>query len=441
MPSRLPACAILLCALLLASRVWACDALVGDYSARPGKPAMLRIEKTAKGAFTARVRDDDGNWSREAVPAKDASKDVVSLAKAECALSTPYGALIKAPVGGTYRFGIEAGQSTAVHLAKTGYLLIILGAFQEDGADLYRTASKGAPPPAAPPPPDPTAGQEVQGAPACPGGKRPDMTQASFDALPAGVREGFRSHPPEWRNAFLCGQYLSSLMSQDAPAEDAKADAGSKADRKADFAQIAQLLSAGQVPRTADGMENWWPAAADFLLHNRPTSHKQAIPLRDDGYGLFTKTIMPRLPYPASEDLAGYPSEVEKFVAEAAHMPETQAVFTLEYLRRMGVLTMRPTPDADMIAARILWAALAGDVSDKAFAMIATAAGPIATRDPDLLRREIDDGNLLGVRRLLALGADPTPADMLVLARDGGSPQMYELIHKAVGAYKPPKTK
>lgn len=459
MPLRLPACAILLCALLAASKAWACDALVGDYASAPGRPAMLRIEKAA-GGYTARIKTDSGGWAPEAVPAQNAAKDVASLARAECALATPVGELVKLKVGDSYRFNPDPRQDPNVYVAQTGFILIIPGGFQQDAADLYPTARQGAAPPPAPPPPPPVAGQEVAAAPACPGGKRPDMTQAAFDALPSAERNRFRSETPKARSAFVCGQRLSDLMTAEpdpqpeadkagkpdkvGKAGKAKADKPKaeppKADRKEALAEIARLIAAGQVPRTPDGVQDWWPAAAGFLVSNRPTDPKTPVPLRDDGYALFEKTIVPHLPYPAAEDLNGYPSEVEKFVAEAAHMPEVQALFTLKFLDKMGVLTLKPTPDADIIATRMLWAVLAGDVSDKAFAMIAEAAGS-AVRDPDLLRREIDDGNLIGVRRLLALGADPTPADMLIRARDGGSPQMYELISKAASAYKPPKAK
>ncbi len=451
---RLPACAILLCALLAtslltASGAWACDALVGDYAAAPNRPAMLRIEK-AGGGYTARVKTDSGGWSAEAVPTHDAARDVASLARAECALGTPVGNLVKLKVGDSYRFNPDPRQDPNVYVAQTGYVLIIPGGFQQDPADLYPTARQGASPAPAPPPPPPPAGQEVAAAPTCPGGKRPDMNQAAFDALPSAERNRFRAGTLEQRSAFLCGQHLSDLMTAE-PDRDPKPQGGEaksgkakperpKADRKDTLAEIARLVAAGQVPRTPDGIQDWWAAAGGFLVSNRPTDPKTPVPLRDDGYVLFEKTIIPHLPYPTGEDLNGYPSDVEKFVAEAAHLPEAQALFTLSFLNKMGVLTMKPTPDADIIAARMLWAVLAQDVSDKAFAIIAQAAGP-AVRDPDLLRREIDDGNLLGVRRLLALGADPTPADMLVLARDGGSPQMYELISKAVAAYKPPKAK
>jgi hypothetical protein len=456
---RLPACAILLCALLAASLLtasgaWACDALVGDYAVAPNRPAMLRIEKAA-GGFTARVKAEGGGWSAEATPTHDAAKDVASLARAECALSTPIGNLVKLKVGDSYRFNPDPRQDPNVYVAQTGFVLIIPGGFQQDPADLYRTARQGASPPPVAPPPLPAVGQEVTGAPACPGGKRPDMAQAAFDALPATERDRYRGQTAEWRGAFLCGQYLSDLMTTE-PDRDPKPEADKadkdkrgkdkpkpekpKADRKETLAEITRLIGAGQAPRTPDGSQDWWAAAGGFLETNRPTDPKVPVPLRDEGYDLFEKVLIPHLPYPSAEDLSGYPSEVEKFVAETAHLPEAQALFTLAFLDKMGVLTMKPTPDADIIAARMLWAVLAQDVSDKAFARIAAAAGP-AVRDPDLLRREIDDGNLIGVRRLLALGADPTPADMLVRARDGGSPQMYELISKAVAAYKPPKAK
>jgi hypothetical protein len=453
MPLRPPACAILLCALLAVSLLttsgaWACDALVGDFATAPNRPAMLRIEKAAGGGYTARVKSDSGGWSAEAQPTHDAAKDVASLARAECALATPIGNLVKLKIGDSYRFNPDPRQDPNVYVARTGFVLIIPGGFQQDAADLYPAKRQGASPPPAPSPSPPVAGQEVSAAPACPGGKRPDMTQAAFDSLPASERTAFRTQSPEQRSAFLCGQRLSDLMAtgpdRDPKPTPDKAEKGKKdkdkADRKQTLAEIARLIDAGQVPRTPDGLQDWWAAAGGFLVTNRPTDPKTPVPQRDEGYALFEKTIIPHLPYPSAEDLSGYPSEVEKFVAEAAHLPEAQALFTLAFLDKMGVLTMKPTPDADIIAARMLWAVLAQDVSDKAFARIAQAAGP-AVRDPDLLRREIDDSNLLGVRRLLALGADPTPADMLIRARDGGSPQMYELIEKAIAAYKPPRAK
>jgi hypothetical protein len=173
---RLPACAILLCVLaaclltaspLATSGAWACDALVGDFATAPNRPAMLRIEKAA-GSYTARIKSDSGGWSAEAQPTHDAAKDVASLARAECALATPIGNLVKLKVGDSYRFNPDPRQDPNVYVAQTGFILIIPGGFQQDAADLYPAKRQGASPPPTAPPPPPVAGQEVTNAPSTP---------------------------------------------------------------------------------------------------------------------------------------------------------------------------------------------------------------------------------------------------------------------------------
>ncbi|MGC1300860.1 MAG: hypothetical protein WA840_00665, partial [Caulobacteraceae bacterium] len=377
-------CATLLFALLLAPEARACDALLGDYAAQPGKAAMLRIEHAPSGGYSARTRGDDGAWKVDAVPAGDAMTDVAALLKADCALNTPYGAVVKLPVGGPYR--TLPGSNQDVRTSRTGYLLLILEGFQADAADLYPTPRQGEPPTPAPPPPPPPSGQEVSAAPACPGGGRPDMTQQAFDALPARERDDFHARPAEWRSAYLCGQYLDDLMTKEA-----HIGFDPKTDRLQSFHLIERLLDAGQAPRTAEGALDWWPAAADFLVQNRPADPHQKAPHREEGYALFQKAVIYRLPYPGPDDLSGYPSKVEQFTAEAAHMPQAIALVALDRLRQMGVLELSPQPDSDDVAARILWSVLGADVSDEAFELIAKAAGPNAARDQELLRRAVDD--------------------------------------------------
>src|ERR1700735_5197923 len=115
MPFR---CALVLFALLVAPKAWACDALLGDYAAQPGKAAVLRIERAPAGGYAARTRGEDGAWTGEAAAASGASAQGAAWLQADCALAPPLGPVVKLPVGGPYR--TVAGSNTEVRTSDTG---------------------------------------------------------------------------------------------------------------------------------------------------------------------------------------------------------------------------------------------------------------------------------------------------------------------------------
>ena len=416
---RIPVFCLMMFVSLSARAASGCDGLLGDYAPAAGKPATMRVEKVG-GEIVLRMRDA-GRWSVETAPTHVAELDMDGPQKPPadaCILDVPGGELIRMPIGSPYQVTSVTGSNFTTKHSTTGVLLRMEQGFQVDGIELYPVARSGDSPP---PPAKAVPGREIAGTGPCPGYHAPDMSQADFDGLPDRVRKYFAGLDPVQQREFVCGQTLDQIVGDGVSSNDAKTVDSM-------WRWLDVMLHAHQVPRDEHGSDDRWRVAGQLLHANRSNADAKASPDHARRQALVLDLLVPNLP-PPDTLRDGREDQASDLASELVKLPEADALAALGKLHASGALSWQIHDNNPYhLADAALSDALNPPVSASVFALLVKDTNPVVLQSDTLLRGEVIERHVEGVRRLLGAGVKPTAK---VLADAGDDPEMLRLLKAA----------
>ncbi|WP_148268703.1 hypothetical protein [Azoarcus olearius] len=265
-----------------------CDPLVGEFLMEFGKEEIqLRIERS-DGRYFVRLDDGRGQWREQLEALQEVPLDELKglVPDVECGLGGGGGVFVKTAVGGARLADNPAEKGHEVGYALTGFLMVIPQGFSISVFDLFPLADHTG---AAEPRVEPSPERAVAGVMRCPGDRAPDLTQASYDALPKYMKDNIQEGQPlERRTERMCGQRLvRSIDSRYAKGAYAKIHGES-------LQELRSLLEAGQVPRDDKGVSQWWELGKVLLTYHGDGKPSED-PLAATSSAIFLNLIVPHL--------------------------------------------------------------------------------------------------------------------------------------------------
>lgn len=265
-----------------------CDPLVGEFTMESRREEVrLRIERS-DGRYFARLTDARGQWLEQRESLQEVPLDAVKgvVRDAECGLGGGGGMFVKTAVGGAYLVDNLPQNGHEVGYALSGVLMVIPQGFSISVFDLFPLADPtGAEEPRVEPSPE----RAVAGVMQCPGDRAPDLTQASYDALPKYMQDNIQEGQPlERRTERMCGQNLVQSV-------DSYYAKGAYADiHGGRLKELRSLLEAGQVPRDDKGVSQWWELGKVLLTYHGDGKPSED-PLAATSSAIFLNFIVPHL--------------------------------------------------------------------------------------------------------------------------------------------------